>query len=77
MLDYRQALGDRIREMRQQRNLTQERVFLAVGIPRTTYQGIERGQSDPVLSDLLLIARRLGVPLAELVDTEAASDGSG
>lgn len=37
------------------------------GIDRHTVQRIERGTSDPPYSSLLLIARALDVPLADLV----------
>lgn len=52
-------------------NRTQEAVFLETGIPRSTYQAIERGDSDPKISDLVLIADAIGVPLAELVRAAA------
>lgn len=68
VLSYRRQLGDRIRDARLHRNRTQEAVYLATGIPRTTYQGIERGTSDPKISDLLLIAAAIDVPLGDLVD---------
>lgn len=50
-----------------ERSRTQESVFLAVGIPRTTYQQIEGGNSDPLISDLVLIASTLEMPLADLI----------
>jgi transcriptional regulator with XRE-family HTH domain len=53
------------------RNRTQEAVYLATGIPRSTYQAIERGTTDARISDLMLIAHEIRVPLAELV-----TDGS-
>lgn len=42
--------------MRIDRNLTQENVFLAVGISRNTYQRIEGGTGDARYSHLLGIA---------------------
>jgi transcriptional regulator with XRE-family HTH domain len=62
-----QRIGQRIREVREHRNLTQEKVFLSVPMNRAHYQDIEAGRANPTLRTLLRIARVLGVPLAELV----------
>lgn len=64
---YRQAVGDRIRTRRRHQNLTQNELCHAVGVDRTTYQLIERGESDPRLGDLALIANQLQTTVAELV----------
>lgn len=49
-------------------NRTQEWTSHETGIPTSTYQDIERGLSDPRISDLLLIAHSLAVPLTDLVE---------
>ncbi|MEU3386262.1 helix-turn-helix domain-containing protein [Streptomyces albidoflavus] len=67
LLDKRRALGDRIRERRMWRNLTQETLAEKAGVSRDTVQRIERGTNDPRYSDLARIARALDTPLAELV----------
>jgi transcriptional regulator with XRE-family HTH domain len=70
VLDYRQAVGSRIRARREQQNRVQWWVCEATGINRTTYQEIEAGTTDARLSWLVLIARALDVPLAQLVEDE-------
>jgi transcriptional regulator with XRE-family HTH domain len=65
--DEGQRIGQRIRETREYRNLTQEQVFLAVPMNRAHYQDIEAGRANPTLRTLLRIARTLEVPFAELV----------
>jgi transcriptional regulator with XRE-family HTH domain len=62
-----QRIGQRIREVREEKNLTQERVFLSVPMNRAHYQDIEAGRANPTLRTLLRIAHVLGVPLSELV----------
>ncbi|MGW5126665.1 helix-turn-helix domain-containing protein [Streptomyces sp. NPDC004069] len=60
-------IGQRIREVREHRNLTQERVFLAVPMNRAHYQDIEAGRANPTLRTLLRIARAIGVDVDELM----------
>lgn len=65
VLDERRALGDRISALRMERNLTQEQAVELTGIPRSTYQRIERGQMDVRFSQLLAIARAYRVRVAD------------
>ncbi|MGY1498520.1 helix-turn-helix transcriptional regulator [Streptomyces sp. QTS52] len=67
LLQERRRIGERIREARLLRNLTQEDVFLAVPVARSFYQDIEAGQANPALVTLLRIARVLDMSLADLV----------
>jgi transcriptional regulator with XRE-family HTH domain len=67
LLQERSRIGQRIRDTRIDRNLTQEAVFLAIPLTRSYYQEVESGQANPTLSTLLRIARVLGTPLADLV----------
>ncbi|MFJ1653717.1 helix-turn-helix domain-containing protein [Streptomyces sp. NPDC088337] len=60
-------IGRRIREVREHRDLTQEKVFLAVPMNRAHYQEIEAGRANPTLRTLVRIARAIGVDLSELV----------
>lgn len=62
-----QTLGARIQAARLHTNMTQEAVFLAVGMSRSRYQEIEGGKANPTFYTLLRIARVIGVPLADLV----------
>jgi len=63
----RLALGDRIRVLRLSQNRTQETVFLAAGLSRSTYQAIEAGSSDARIGSLRRIARVLGVHVTDLL----------
>lgn len=63
----RLAIGDRIRVTRMRRDLTQEQVYLAARLARSSYQEIETGISDPKITTLLRIAHVLGVHVIDLL----------
>ena len=63
----RQRIGRCIVAAREDRNLTQEDVFLAVPMNRAYYQQIEAGEANPSLNKLLSIARVIGVPISDLL----------
>lgn len=67
VLNHRRALGMRISQLRYAADLTQDRVADLTGIPRSTYQRIEAGLSDPRFGWLLRIAAALDVTIADLV----------
>ncbi|WP_333771542.1 helix-turn-helix domain-containing protein [Streptomyces sp. IBSBF 2435] len=68
VLDYRRAVGDRIRVRRIQLNRVQWWVCEETGLGRTTYQEIERGETDIRLSWLALIAVALDTTVSQLTD---------
>ncbi|WP_405611444.1 helix-turn-helix domain-containing protein [Streptomyces sp. NBC_01508] len=63
----RRELGQRIAAARRAAGLSQETLGHRIGVERRTIQRYEAGARDPRYSDLLLIARALDTPLAELV----------
>lgn len=70
------VLGKRIRQLRQQTGLSQEKMAAQAGLDRTYYAGIERGERNPSVKQLAKIARALGVPLTALFsESDASSDG--
>ena len=66
-------IGERIRNYRRQKGLSQERLGGLVGFSQSKISKIENEDWDS-LSDLRLIARVLEVPIEELV-REEPSDG--
>ncbi|MFC8156300.1 MULTISPECIES: helix-turn-helix domain-containing protein [Streptomyces] len=62
-----QAIGDQLRAARVHQNLTQEKVFLAARVDRSTFQDLEAGRGNPTFGTLARIAYVLDVPLGELV----------
>lgn len=67
VLDRRRAIGDTVRTVRTARKLSQERLGEMVDLDRKTINRIEQGSYSTLLDHLLLIARALDVPLADLV----------
>jgi transcriptional regulator with XRE-family HTH domain len=65
-VDVRQTFGERVRELRQERGLTQEAFAAACRLDRTYISGIERGLRNPSLKNISRIAEKFGVSLSEL-----------
>lgn len=63
-----QAVGARIRALRQERGLSQDEFAARVGIHRTHPNKLENGKIDPRLSTLVRVADALGVSVGELLD---------
>ncbi|ARF62916.1 transcriptional regulator [Streptomyces violaceoruber] len=66
-LARRQQIGRHLRELREDRGLTQIQLGERAGMDHKTVHRIEYAMSDPSLSMLLRLAAALGVPLADLV----------
>lgn len=60
------ALGKAIRQLREERGVTQEAVAHNAGVTAATYGLIERGQSNPTWATLTDIADALNVPMADI-----------
>lgn len=67
VLARRRALGDRIREERRTRKLSQERLAELAGMDRQAINRIEQGHQAVLVDNLFRIARALDIPLADLV----------
>ena len=62
-------LGDRVRELREARGLTQEALASRAGLHRVYLAQLEIGRNDnPRLDTLRRLAQALGVSLGELLD---------
>jgi len=62
--------GQRVRDLRQARGLSQEELADAAGLHRTYVSSVERGQRNVGLDNILAIAVALGVPASELFVVE-------
>lgn len=67
VLARRRAVGEQVRHVREDHNLSQRQVCEQTGIDITTYSRIEQGHSSPKLDTLIRIADAIGVQLTELV----------
>ena len=68
-----QLIGEKVREYRRQKGLSQEQLGELVGFSQSKISKIECGDWDS-LSDLRLIAKALEVPIEELVKEDGPSD---
>ena len=65
-VNTQQLLGDTIREIREQREITQQKLAEKCGIHRVSMQRIERGTENPSSKTLLAIAAALDILPSEL-----------
>jgi DNA-binding XRE family transcriptional regulator len=63
----RRAVGHRIREIRIERDLTQEALALRSGVTRNVLIAVEHGRRSLLLKRLFDLADALGVPVAQLL----------
>lgn len=68
------AVGPRLRNLRQERETTLAEMSTATGISISTLSRLESGSRRPTLELLLPLARAHGVTLDELVDAPATGD---
>ena len=59
--------GQRVRELREKQELSQEAFADKVGLDRTYVSGIERGTRNPTLATMQRIAKGLSVSVERLV----------
>lgn len=66
-------LGKNLRQLREARGLTQQRIAKLAGIPRATWSHLESGEGNPTLAVLTRVADALAVSLEELIATPRAA----
>lgn len=73
---FKRALGQIIVRLRNDRNISQEKIALEADVDRTRLGEIERGEANPTIDTLQKIARTLGQTLGALViEAEEMSSG--
>lgn len=60
--------GKRVRQLREQVGLSQEALAAKAGIHRTYMGGVERGERNLCLKNIVRLAAALGVPPRDLFD---------
>jgi len=68
--EIQKRFGERIREVRQQKGISQEALALSSDVDRAYLGGVERGERNISLINFYKIARGLGVPASELMPGE-------
>ena len=62
--------GEKLRELRLKRNLTQQQMAVALDTVQTTYSGWEKDKREPSYEKLKAIANYFQVPIDYLLDNE-------
>lgn len=68
-------IGERIRQLRQQKGFSQENMADQLNISTTAYGDIERGKTDVTLSRLYKISEVLGTGLAPILGISRQEEG--
>ena len=66
MKTNRNRFGEKVRELRLANSLSQEELAFRAGIHRNYLGGIERGERNPCLNNILSIADALNISPADL-----------
>ncbi len=67
MSDVAVRFGQRLREVRKGRGISQEKLAELAGLHRTYVSSVERGERNISLLNIESLARALGVKMAELM----------
>ncbi len=65
--DVQMRFGKRVREIREKKDISQEKLGELAGLHRTYVSSLERGLRNVSLVNIDKLATALGVPMAELV----------
>ncbi len=65
--DLQRTIGQRIREIRIKKNISQQDMAAFCNFEKANYCRIESGRTNPTLYTLYVIAKNLQIPLCELV----------
>jgi transcriptional regulator with XRE-family HTH domain len=65
------AFGQKVKEARQEKHMSQEELAFRSGLHRTYISSIERGKRNVSLVNIRRLANALGVPLQDLIPIES------
>lgn len=67
MVDIQKRFGDKLREFRKQKRISQEELAFKSGLHRTYISDIERGARNVSLKNIEKIAKALSVPINKIL----------
>lgn len=76
-LDPRKQFGMRLSELRKAKGWSQERLALESGVARSYLGGVERGQRNIALLNIVRLAETLGVAPSALLEKPSAAESAG
>lgn len=65
-MDIKQKFGIKVRELRENKDISQERLAELAGLDRTYISGIERGKRNVAVVNIEKVAKALGVKIKDL-----------
>ncbi len=65
-MDIKQKFGIKVRELREKKDISQERLAELAGLDRTYISGIERGKRNVAVVNIEKVAKALGVKIKDL-----------
>ena len=68
------AIGERIRELRQARNMTLQSLADITRLSVSMISLVERGKASPSIGSLISVASALGITMSELMASEPSSE---
>lgn len=66
-MNIQTAFGKKLREIRQEKGISQEDLAERAGLHRTYISSVERGERNVTLTTILKIAKAMGVEMAALL----------
>lgn len=66
MVSIHKKLGEKIQQLRKERNLTQEDLADLIGVDRSYMGFVERGERNPTLAKIIKIAHVFKINISEL-----------
>jgi transcriptional regulator with XRE-family HTH domain len=75
--DVQTRFGQRLRELRTGKGISQETLAESAGLHRTYVSSVERGERNVTLTTIEKLAAALGVPMTELIPSGPDSRRSG
>jgi len=70
MSQIKEAFGNQVRTLRKNAGLSQEQLAASCNLDRTYIGGIERGERNPSLVNIEIIAKALNVEISKLMEFE-------
>src|SRR5262245_38969265 len=65
-------IAENVKQLRQNRKLSQEQLSRLSGVPRPTWSNLESGTANPTVAVLIKVATALQVPIEELISPPKA-----
>jgi DNA-binding XRE family transcriptional regulator len=66
--EIKQRVGDRIRRIREDKNMSQQEIAVLCDFEKSSMSRIEAGRTNPTVTTLYKISSALGVAIKDLVD---------